>query len=49
MGIVTKSLEGGGKQERELAEKYNQFADVLKLKYPRTVAMLKRIAQGYIQ
>jgi len=47
--VVTKSLGEGGKQERELAEKYNQFADALKFKYPRTAAMLKRIAQGYIQ
>ncbi|RLI89310.1 MAG: hypothetical protein DRO65_04225, partial [Candidatus Altiarchaeales archaeon] len=48
-GVVSKSLGEGGKQERELAEKYNQFAEVLKFKYPRTAAMLKRIAQGYIQ
>ncbi|MCU4137456.1 MAG: Plasmid maintenance system antidote protein VapI [Thermodesulfobacteria bacterium] len=48
-GIVSKSLGEGGKQERELAEKYNQFAEALKFKYPRTAAMLKRIAEGYIQ
>lgn len=47
-GIVAKSLGEGGKQERELAEKYNQFADALKLKWPRTAAMLKRIAKKYV-
>ena len=48
-GVVTKSLGEGGKQERELAERYNQFAEALKLKWPRTAAMLRRIAQGYIR
>jgi len=48
-GVITKSLDEGGKQERELAERYNQFADALKLKWPRTAAMLRRIAQGYIR
>ena len=48
-GVVTKSLGEGGKQERKLAERYDQFADALRLKWPRTAAMLKRIAQGYIR
>ena len=48
-GVITKSSDEGGKQERELAERYNQFADALKLKWPRTAAMLRRIAQGYIR
>ena len=47
-GVVTKSLGEGGKQERKLAERYNQFADALKLKWPRTAVMLKRISQEYI-
>ena len=45
----TKSLGEGGKQERKLAGRYDQFADALRLKWPRTAAMLKRIAQGYIR
>lgn len=48
-GVHTKSPEEGGKQERELAKRYNQFADKLKLKWPRTAATLKRIAEGYIR
>ena len=47
-GIIIKSSDEGGKQERELAEKYRQFADKLKFKWPRTAAMLQRIADGYI-
>ncbi len=48
-GVVIKSPDEGGKQERELAKKYNRFANVLRLRYPRTAAMLKRIAQRCIQ
>jgi len=48
-GAIIKSISEGGKQERELAERYNQFADAIKLKWPRTAAMLKRLAQGYIR
>ena len=48
-GVVVKSLDEGGEQERKLAEKYGQFADALKLKWCRTANMLRRIAQIYIE
>ncbi len=48
-GVVIKPLGGGGKQERELAERYNQFANKLNFKWPRTAAMLRRMAQGYLR
>jgi len=46
-GIVTKSLEEGGKQERSLAEQYKKYSEKVSIQYPRTSAILKRVAEGY--
>ena len=46
-GMTTRALGEGGKQERELAEKYQQQADEIKYMWPRTAAMLRRIADSY--
>lgn len=47
-GVVTKSIGEGGIQERQLAEIYRDYAIVLGDSYPRTAAMLRSIAEGYI-
>jgi len=46
-GVTSRALGEGGKQERELAEKYQHQADKIKHMWPRTAAMLKRIADSY--
>jgi hypothetical protein len=46
-GIVSKTLREGGAQERILAEKYRKFADASKIEWPKTAAILRRIADGY--
>ncbi len=46
-GVVSRGLDDGGKQERELAEKYEKMSDAIKTKWPRTSAMLRGIADSY--
>lgn len=46
-GVVTKSPFEGGQQERALAEQFRQYADKWSTLYPRTAAILTRIAEGY--
>lgn len=46
-GVVTKSLTEGGTQERKLAERYSGFAAAIRDRWPRTAAMLRRIADRY--
>lgn len=46
-GVVTRSLEGGGGQERALAERYDGFAAAVADASPRTAALLRSIARNY--
>jgi len=46
-GVVSRGLNEGGRQERELAERYNKMSDAVKTKWPRTGAMLRSIAESY--
>lgn len=46
-GVTTRGLNDGGKQERELAERYKKMSDAVKVKWPRTSAMLRGIAESY--
>jgi hypothetical protein len=46
-GVFSRSLTEGGKQERELAERYKGYADALSDGWPRTAAMLRRISDAY--
>ena len=46
-GVVSRSLEEGGKQERELSAKYRAWAERLAFDYPYVANILERIAQGY--
>lgn len=47
-GVYSKSLDEGGKQERQLADKYRSYADSLADEWPRTAAMLRRISDRYV-
>jgi hypothetical protein len=46
-GIVSKGLYEGGEQEYQIADRYGGFADLLGDRWPRTAAMLRRIADSY--
>jgi hypothetical protein len=46
-GVYTKSLSEGGRQEREIAEKYQKYATAVADEFPRTASLLRRIADGY--
>lgn len=46
-GVVSKHPTEGGVQERQLAERYAGFAVAIGDRWPRTAAMLRRLADGY--
>jgi hypothetical protein len=46
-GVVSRGINDGGKQERELAEKYKKMSDAVKTKWPRTGRVLREIAESY--
>lgn len=46
-GVVSRSLNEGGVQERRLAETYRGYAEALNDGWPRTAAMLRRISDTY--
>jgi hypothetical protein len=47
-GCVTKSLYEGGKQERELASRFERYATTC-ARWPRTAAVLRGVAQDYLR
>lgn len=46
-GVVTRTLEEGGDQERELATQYRDWAKLRESDYPFVSSVLERIADGY--
>jgi len=46
-GVTTRSPFEGGNQERELAVQFRKYAENLYTSYPRTAALLVRVAEGY--
>lgn len=46
-GITTRSLDAGGAQERDLVSKYRSEADQFVDEWPRTAAILRRLAMSY--
>lgn len=46
-GVVSRGLNDGGKQERELVKRYKEMSESVKTKWPRTSAMLRGIADSY--
>jgi alpha-L-fucosidase len=47
-GVFMKSPTAGGEQERQIAERYQGYANQVSDRWPRTAAMLRRIARSYI-
>ena len=46
-GVTTRSPYEGGGQERELAKKYREQAQKIKLQWPRTSELLRRLERSY--
>jgi transcriptional regulator with XRE-family HTH domain len=46
-GVTTRLPTDGGAQERDFAARYQAWSDKTKLEFPRTSAMLAKIAEGY--
>jgi hypothetical protein len=46
-GVVSRGLFDGGQKERNLAERYQGWADKIGSKWPRTAAILRTIARSY--
>jgi hypothetical protein len=46
-GVISKSLYEGGKQERDLAARFEKYAEICS-KWPRTAAALRSVAEDYI-
>ncbi|NTW13526.1 MAG: hypothetical protein HGA31_00655 [Candidatus Moranbacteria bacterium] len=46
-GVTSRGLNDGGKQERVLVEKYKKLSDAVKVRWPRTAALLRSIAESY--
>ena len=47
-GCYTKGIYDGGKQERELASEFENYANVC-VRWPRTAAVLRRVSQDYLR
>lgn len=47
-GVVSRSLDEGGKQEYELADKYTDWAERIATSASRTAAILRTVAAGYM-
>jgi hypothetical protein len=48
-GVVSRGLNDGGRQERELAERYKKMSDAVRARWPRTAAVIRSIAEFYEQ
>jgi hypothetical protein len=46
-GTTTRGVTDGGEQERDLAKQYRDHADAVRFEWPRTAAVLGRIAESY--
>jgi hypothetical protein len=46
-GVTTRSLEDGGRQEHELADRCVAWATQLNTRWPRTAAMLRQMSEDY--
>lgn len=46
-GVTSRSLTAGGQQERDLAERFEQWESMIRDQWPRTAAVLRSVAQGY--
>ena len=49
IGVTTRGIRGGGGLERAKASLHRRYAAAVALEWPRTAAMLEKIAEGYDQ
>ena len=47
LGVTSRGVYDGGKQERSLADKYKQAADRVRLRWPRSGALLDQLHGSY--
>ena len=47
LGVTTRLYGDGGDQERDLARTYRQWSRATRLKWPRSSALLEKLAQSY--
>jgi hypothetical protein len=48
-GVVTRNPSDGGIQERQLANMYKRYAAKVQAQWPRTAAVLRGMADGYLR
>ena len=46
-GTTSRGVTDGGEQERDLAKQYRDHADAIRFEWPRTAAVVGRIAESY--
>ncbi len=46
-GVVSRALDDGGAQERDLAAQYKSQSELVGAKRPRTAAILRRLSENY--
>jgi hypothetical protein len=46
-GVVSRNPSDGGRQEKDLAGKYNEMSRATNIKWPRTSSMLRSLAESY--
>lgn len=46
-GVVSRSLDAGGEQELEIAEKYERWATEFQDRWPRTASVLRDLGKSY--
>ena len=46
-GVTSRSMTDGGAQDRDLAKIYREWSRATELQWPRTSALLERIAKSY--
>jgi hypothetical protein len=46
-GVVTRSLQDGGRQERDLADQFASWTGQIRHRWPRTADVLRRIEESY--
>lgn len=46
-GVYSKALYEGGNQERELEQQYRRWAEASRSRWPRTAALMDKIAEGW--
>lgn len=46
-GVTSRGLDSGGDQERDLTTRYRGYSDKLADRWPRTAALLRRVADSY--